>query len=83
MDVLPHVMAGSRFLQPSWRFDVYYKRYGVVKEFPPSCQMFNGWVRAVLARFEESSDVEDCHMIPQSCYLSQLGLWRIQAKCKT
>ncbi|CAJ1427824.1 unnamed protein product, partial [Effrenium voratum] len=53
-------------------FDVYYKKYGVVKEFPPSCQMFNGWVRAVLARFEESSDVEDCHMIPQSCYLSKV-----------
>ncbi|CAK8999809.1 Malonyl-CoA-acyl carrier protein transacylase [Durusdinium trenchii] len=53
-------------------FDIYYRDYGVIKEFPPTCSMFNSWVRAVLARYQQSSDVEDCHMIPQWCYLSKV-----------
>mmetsp|Transcript_53493 Transcript_53493/g.125510 ORF Transcript_53493/g.125510 Transcript_53493/m.125510 type:complete len:270 (+) Transcript_53493:52-861(+) len=53
-------------------FDVYYKDYGVVKTFPPTCEMFNGWVRSVLQRYTAQSDVEDCHMIPQWCYLSKV-----------
>ncbi|CAE7514887.1 MCAT, partial [Symbiodinium natans] len=53
-------------------FDVYYKEYRVAKAFPPTCEMFNGWVRAVLRRYAERSDVEDCHVIPQWCYLAKV-----------
>lgn len=53
-------------------FDIYYKDYGVVKTFPPTCEMFNGWVRSVLQRYTAQSDVEDCHLIPQWCYLSKV-----------
>eukprot|EP00931_Biecheleriopsis_adriatica_P085547 TRINITY_DN6012_c0_g1_i1.p1 TRINITY_DN6012_c0_g1~~TRINITY_DN6012_c0_g1_i1.p1 ORF type:complete len:277 (-),score=41.34 TRINITY_DN6012_c0_g1_i1:130-960(-) len=39
---------------------------------PADCGVFNSWVSAVIKRYQNSSEIEDCHMIPQWCYASKV-----------
>eukprot|EP00913_Durusdinium_trenchii_P022372 g21017.t1 len=45
---------------------------GLDNHAEPNCTTFNKWVTLVMQKYQEDSDVEDCHLIPQWCYASKV-----------
>ncbi|CAK8988223.1 Malonyl-CoA-acyl carrier protein transacylase [Durusdinium trenchii] len=57
------------------RLQGWYQRYrkeGLDNHAEPNCTTFNKWVTLVMQKYQEDSDVEDCHLIPQWCYASKV-----------
>eukprot|EP00435_Cladocopium_sp_Y103_P073635 s36_g44.t1 len=49
-----------------------YQKDGLHHREEPNCTTFNKWVSLVMKKYEQDSDVEDCHLIPQWCYASKV-----------
>ncbi|CAJ1407189.1 unnamed protein product [Effrenium voratum] len=49
-----------------------YQKEGLHYHEEPNCTTFNKWVSLVTRKYQDNSDVEDCHMIPQWCYASKV-----------
>jgi len=49
-----------------------YQKDGLHYHEEPNCTTFNKWVSLVMKKYEQNSDVEDCHLIPQWCYASKV-----------
>jgi len=49
-----------------------YQEYGATEVWPYTCKMYNDWIAAALAKYQDDPFFAWCHMVPQWCYASKV-----------
>lgn len=69
--VLERLVSEFCWMRTKELFQTYKKEYGCREVWPYTCEMFNDWLAAALAKYKKDPFFPDCHMIPQWCFASK------------